>query len=83
MTYYLFTGSGKDYELVVSDNLHVGGIEMSLSAPKMTTFIAAVVIVLVGLLSALVSIPALTPYALWIILLGFVVLAAGVMIEGM
>jgi hypothetical protein len=56
---------------------------MALSAPKMTTFIAAVVIVLVGLLAYLVSIPALTPYAFWIILLGFVVLAAGVMIEGM
>ena len=56
---------------------------MNLSAPKMTTFVASVVIVLVGLLSALVSIPALTPYALWIILLGFVVLAAGVIIDGM
>ena len=56
---------------------------MALSAPKMTTFIAAVVIVLVGLLAEYVSIPALSPYSLLIIVLGFVVLAAGVMIEGM
>ena len=56
---------------------------MSLSAPKMTTFVASLVIVLVGLLAALVSIPALSPYALWIILLGFIVLAAGVAVEGM
>lgn len=56
---------------------------MNLSAPKMTTFVASVVIALVALLAYLVDIPALSPYAFWILLLGLVVLAAGVMIEGM
>lgn len=56
---------------------------MNLSAPKVTTFVASLVIVLVGLLAAVVSIPALSPYALWIVLLGFVVLVAGVAVEGM
>ncbi len=56
---------------------------MNLSAPKMTTFVASVLIALVGLMARLVDIPALSPYAFWILLLGFVVLAAGVMVEGM
>lgn len=56
---------------------------MNLSAPKMTTFVASVVIALVGLLANLVDIPALSPYAFWILLLGFVVLAAGAAIDGM
>ncbi len=55
---------------------------MNLSAPKMTTFVASLVIALVGLLAYLVDIPALSPYAFWILLLGLVVLAAGVMIDG-
>ena len=56
---------------------------MNLSAPKTTTFVASLVIALFGVLAYLVDIPALSPYAFWILLLGFVVLAAGAAVEGM
>ncbi len=67
---------------VAVGKLCIRGIEMNLSAPKVTTFVASVVIVLLGILASLVSIPAISPYALWIIVLGFAVLAAGVLAEG-
>jgi len=50
---------------------------MSLSAPKQVTFIIAVVLAVVGLLAAIVPLGPLTGLSLWIILIGFVVLAAG------
>ena len=56
---------------------------MALSAPKMLTFVIALVLVLVGIFATLVTIAAVTPYAVWIIVIGFVVLAAGVLLDGM
>ena len=50
---------------------------MTLSAPKQLTFIIAVVLAVVGLLAAIVPLGPLTGLSLWIILIGFVVLAAG------
>ena len=50
---------------------------MTLSAPKQVTFIIAVVLAVVGLLAAIVPLGPLTGLSLWIILIGFVVLAAG------
>lgn len=50
---------------------------MSLNAPKQVTFIIAVVLAVLGLLAALVPLGPLTGLSLWIILIGFVVLAAG------
>ncbi len=55
---------------------------MKLSAPKQITFWVAVIVAVVGLLAALVSIPPLSGFALWILVLGFVVLAAGNLFEG-
>lgn len=55
---------------------------MNLSAPKMVTFAVSLVIVLLGIVAALVAIPAISPYALWIIVLGYVVLVVGVLAEG-
>jgi hypothetical protein len=56
---------------------------MKVSTPKVITFVISLVLVLVGILAALVSIPALSPYALWIVVLGYVVLAGGVVVDGM
>jgi hypothetical protein len=50
---------------------------MNLSAPKQTTFILAAVLAVLGFLAAIVPLGALTGAALWLILLGFIVLAAG------
>lgn len=57
---------------------------MNLSAPKQVTFIVAVVIAILGLLGALVpTLPFLPAYAFWLVVLGFIVLVAGNMMEGM
>ena len=56
---------------------------MKLSAPKQVTFIIAVVLAVVGLLAPFLGIAMLAGYATWLVVLGFVVLAAGNMMEGM
>ena len=56
---------------------------MTLSTPKVTTFWFAVALLIIGILASLVTIPALTPYALWIVVLAFVLLAAGVLVDGL
>ncbi len=55
---------------------------MKLSAPKTVTFWVAVIVEVVGLISAVVAIPGLSGYALWILVVGFVILALGNMLEG-
>lgn len=55
---------------------------MKLSAPSQNLFIVAVVIAVVALLGMIVVIPVVSAYAFWIMLLAFVVLAAGVMVRG-
>jgi hypothetical protein len=57
---------------------------MNLSAPKTVTFIVALVLALVGLLAA-VGILSFIPLAwgLWILFVGFVVLALGVLLKGL
>ncbi len=55
---------------------------MRLSAPKQITFWIAVVLAVLGLLASLVTIPVLSGLALWLVVIGFVVLAVGNLIEG-
>jgi hypothetical protein len=50
---------------------------MNLTAPKQITFIIAVVLAVLGLLATLIPLGFLTGIALWIVLLGFLVLALG------
>ena len=50
---------------------------MTLSAPKQVTFIVAVALALLGILATVVQLGFLTGLATWLILLGFIVLAAG------
>ncbi len=55
---------------------------MKLTAPKQMTFIVAVILAALGLLGALITIPVLTDLAVWLVLVGFIVLALGVLLEG-
>lgn len=56
---------------------------MALSQPKQITFWIAVLFVLVGIVATLVTIPVLSGFAFWLVVLGFVLLAAGNMVEGL
>jgi hypothetical protein len=53
---------------------------MNLTPPKQITFIIAVVLAVLGLLATLVPLGFLTGMAIWIILLGFLLLALGVLL---
>jgi threonine/homoserine/homoserine lactone efflux protein len=50
---------------------------MKLSEPKVVTFWIAVILVIVGILASLGSLPGLSGYAFWLVVAGFVVLALG------
>lgn len=56
---------------------------MKLSAPKSTTFYIAVVLAILGLIGMVVQLGAVTTYAFWLVLVGFVVLTVGVTMENM
>jgi hypothetical protein len=61
--------------------IHIQEEKMKLSAPKMGTFWLAVIIAGLGLLSTLVSIPLLSPYAFWLVVIGFVILMLSVLVK--
>jgi hypothetical protein len=56
---------------------------MKLSAPKAGTFWLALIVAGLGFLSKLVSIPVLSPYAFWLVVIGFVILLLGTMVKGL
>ena len=56
---------------------------MKLQAPKEITFWVAVAIAAVGVISKLVTIPMLSGFSGWLLLIAFVVLAAGNLIKGL
>jgi hypothetical protein len=56
---------------------------MKLSAPKQVTFWVAVVIGLIGLIAYIVPIPMVSPFAFWVVVLGFVILALANLLEGL
>jgi hypothetical protein len=56
---------------------------MQLSAPKQITFWIAVVVAVVGLLGALLKVSVLDTWGIWVLALGFVILAIGNLMEGM
>ncbi len=56
---------------------------MNLSAPKQITFWIAVVVAVVGVIASLVTIPVLSGFAFWLVVIAFLILAAGNLIEGM
>ncbi len=56
---------------------------MNLSAPKQLTFWIAVVVALIGNVVSFLSLGVLSTYALWIVVLGFIILAVGNLVEGL
>ncbi len=56
---------------------------MKLKAPKQVTFWVAVVIAVLGVIARLVTIPLLTGYSGWLLLIAFIILALGNLIEGL
>ncbi len=56
---------------------------MKLTAPKPITFWVAVVIAVLGVIAKLVTLPVLSGYSGWLLLIAFVVLALGVLIESL
>jgi threonine/homoserine/homoserine lactone efflux protein len=55
---------------------------MKLSAPKQITFWIAVVVAVVGVIASLVTLPVLSGFAFWLVVIGFVILAVGNLVEG-
>ena len=55
---------------------------MTLNAPSQVVFIIAVILAVLAILGALVTIPFVSAYAFWILVLGFIVLAGGVLMKG-
>jgi threonine/homoserine/homoserine lactone efflux protein len=60
-----------------------GGFIMDLSAPKQVTFWIAVILAVLGLLGQLATIPVLSAFSFWILLVGFILLAAGCFLKGL
>ena len=56
---------------------------MKLTPPKQIVFYIAAALAVIGLIVAIVQVPGLTPLAFWIMLVGFVVLAAGNTVTGL
>jgi len=56
--------------------------DMKLSRPKQITFWIAVILAVLGVIASLVTVPVLSGFAFWLVVIGFVVLAAGNLLEG-
>jgi hypothetical protein len=56
---------------------------MKLSKPKVVTFWIAVILAALGVLASLVTIPVLSGFAFWLVVIGFIVLALGNLVKGM
>lgn len=56
---------------------------MNLSAPTFPVWVIAVVAGGVGLLSKFVAIPGVTPYAFWLVVVGFLLLVLGTLLKEM
>ena len=56
---------------------------MKLSEPKVVTFWIAVILVIVGVLAYLGTIPGFSTYAFGLVVVGFIVLALGNLVKGM
>jgi threonine/homoserine/homoserine lactone efflux protein len=56
---------------------------MNLSEPKQITFWIAVVVAVIGVLAQLITIPVLSGLAFWLVVIAFIILAAGNLMEGL
>jgi nicotinamide riboside transporter PnuC len=58
-------------------------MSIRLSAPKVITWVIAVIVGAVGILAHLVTIQALSGYAFWLVAAAFVLLAIAALIKGL
>ncbi len=56
---------------------------MKLNAPKKITWLISLVIGVLGILAYFVTIPVLSVYAFWLVVVGFVLLALGTFLKGL
>jgi hypothetical protein len=56
---------------------------MNLNEPKVITFWIAVVVAVIALIAFIVTIPVLSGIAFWLLLIAFIILAAGNLVKGM
>jgi len=56
---------------------------MQLSAPRQITWWIAVVVGVLGILATLVTIPVLSGFAFWLVVIGFLLLAVATLLEGL
>ncbi|MBL6964968.1 MAG: hypothetical protein ISR60_00325 [Anaerolineales bacterium] len=56
---------------------------MKLNPPKNITFYISVVLAALGLIGSFVSIPFVSGLAFWFVVVGFVLLAAGLLVKGL
>ncbi len=56
---------------------------MNLSAPKQLTFWLALILGVLGILGTFITIPFVTTYVFWLLVVGFVLLALGNLMEGL
>ena len=56
---------------------------MKLSAPKQITWIIAVVLGVLGLLGTFVALPVIGAYSVWLLFLGFAILAVATLVDGL
>jgi hypothetical protein len=57
-------------------------MQMKLTPPKKSTFWISVVLVALGLIGSFVSIPFVSGFAFWFVLVGYAVLVAGLLLKG-
>ncbi len=55
---------------------------MKLTPPKQTTFWVSVVLAVLGLIGSFVSIPFVSDYAFWFVVVGYVILFLGLTMKG-
>jgi len=58
-------------------------MKLNLSAPKQWTWLVALVLAVLGVLGYFVQIPFLSAADFWLVLLGFVLLLLGTLLEGL
>jgi len=56
---------------------------MKLSPPKNITFWVAVILVVLGVIGKLTTVPILTVYSWWFVFVGFIVLMLGNLVKGL
>lgn len=56
---------------------------MKLNAPKVITWWIAVIVGVLGIVAFFVTIPVLSVYAFWLVVVGFVLLVLGTFVKGL